>query len=107
GGTFDMVIRHLRRECGCLDHPSGWFYKDEIEHRKTVTLEPFAMKKTAVTNAEFLAFVNEAGYMPLDPQRFLAHRPEPDDAPGTHVSLSDARAYAAWRGERLPTEEQW
>lgn len=125
GGTFEMNVRHPRRECGCVpdgasdDAMWGWFYKDTIEHRVEVTLRPFAMRATAVTNAEMLAFVHAARYRPDDDARFLAHLRTPDGAlpaavppavgalPVTFVSLADARAFAAWHGERLPTEAEW
>jgi formylglycine-generating enzyme required for sulfatase activity len=107
GGTFEMVVRHERRECGCYGgHEWGWFYKDIIEHRAQVTLEAYAIKETAVTSAEYLEFVRASGYRPRDPERFLQHLGAPD-LPVTCVSLADARAYAAWRGERLPTEAEW
>jgi gamma-glutamyl hercynylcysteine S-oxide synthase len=121
---FTMRIRHERRECGC--HPFGatdavmwgWFYKDIIEHAARVSVKPFAMRKAAVTNADFLAFVHGSGYAPRDAERFLRHllvngelpRMLDDDLgslPVTFVSLADARAYAAWHGQRLPTEAEW
>lgn len=124
-GRFEMVLRHERRECGCYplgaseDLLHGWFYRDVVEHRIPVTVPAFSMRRTAVTNAEFLAFVHGAGYVPRSPARFLAHLRGADGAllheappelaalPVTYVSLDDARAFAAAHGERLPTEGEW
>ncbi len=124
--TFDMRVRHLRRECGCYplgatdDAMWGWFYKDTLTHELRVVLPPFAIRATAVTNADFLAFVHATGYRPAEEQAFLKHiarmldgslpRTLPSEQaslPVTYVSLADARAYAASRGERLPTEAEW
>jgi sulfatase modifying factor 1 len=74
---------------------------------------PFAIDVREVTNAEFAGFVDATGYRPAVAYRFLAHWPEgrplPDDLARavTHVDLDDARAYAAWRGARLATEDEW
>lgn len=106
GGDFTMCIRHKRRECGCYPLGAtahamwGWYYEDEIAHEIALNLAPFAIRRAPVTNAEFRAFVRATGY--ARPQREGA-----DSDPVTFVSLSDARAYAAWRGERLPTEAEW
>jgi formylglycine-generating enzyme required for sulfatase activity len=126
GGTFIMRIRHERRECGCYpegaadDAMWGWNYEDILVHELQVVLEPFAIRAHAVTNAEFLAFVHASGYRPDDEERFLAQvarTPDgslpatlaaPDGAlPVTHVSLADARAFAAFYGHELPTEAEW
>jgi hypothetical protein len=126
GGEFDMTVMHDRRECGCTpdgasdDAMWGWFYKDTLTHRMRVVLRPFAIRATAVTNGEFLRFVHEAGYAPRDPAAFLEHLARlPNGAlpqtlapglaalPVSYVSLDDARAFAAWHGERLPTEAEW
>jgi hypothetical protein len=66
-----------------------------------------------VTNADFENFVRATGYRPENPHRFLAHWPDgkppsgAEDDPVTYVDLDDARAYASWRGARLPTEHEW
>ena len=106
GGSFTMRIRHERRECGCWDHPWGSPYQETIAHEVQVELAPFSIRATAVTNAEYLAFVRASGYTPRDPERFLLGARD-DAFPVTHVSLEDARAFAAFHGERLPTEAEW
>jgi formylglycine-generating enzyme required for sulfatase activity len=125
-GAFEMRVRHDRRECGC--HPFGataaamwgWFYKDTITHDVREIVKRFAIGATAVTNADFLAFVHATRYRPVDGQNFLRHIVRKPDGslpetlpveqarlPVTFVSLADARAYAASRGHRLPTEAEW
>jgi formylglycine-generating enzyme required for sulfatase activity len=125
-GTFRMTIVHQRRECGCYPFGAtdeamlGWFYKDIVTHRRQVTVGPFAIRATAVTNAEFLEFVHASAYRPADGQNFLRHLPRTeagllpptlsDDVgslPVTFVSLADAKAYAEYNGQRLPTEPEW
>jgi hypothetical protein len=110
GGDFEMVITHERRECGCWHDPGGWFYKDVITHREHVKIEPFSIRTLPVTNEEFVAFVRASSYRPADPENFLEHLVALDRQakdPVTYVSLADARAYAAWHGQRLPTEVEW
>ena len=121
-----MTIRHERRECGCYPFGSddaamwGWFYKDIVTHQLRVAVRPFAIRASAITNAEFVQFVHATGYRPRDGQRFLAHLGRREDGslpaeitgdqgalPVTFVSLADATAYAEWLGQRLPTEAQW
>jgi hypothetical protein len=72
-----------------------------------------AIARHEVTNAEYAAFLAASGYKPIRPNRFLAHwaaeipTPATEADAVTHVDLDDARAYAAWAGVRLPTEDEW
>jgi iron(II)-dependent oxidoreductase len=125
-GVFQMRIVHERRECGCYPFGAtdeamwGFSHKDVLVHCIRVPLGSFAIRMTAVTNSDFLQFVHQSVYTPKCSQGFLKHivrrkdgtlptklPSEQQSLPVTFVSLADARAYAAWRGQRLPTEAEW
>ncbi|MDY6980390.1 MAG: ergothioneine biosynthesis protein EgtB [Pseudomonadota bacterium] len=97
---------------------------------------PFRIGARPVTNAEYMAFIEDGGY--LRPELWLSdgwaaikqgkfHAPlywenrdgqwwhytlggmQPVDphAPVAHVNYFEANAYACWAGKRLPTEAEW
>lgn len=72
-----------------------------------VTVKPFFIDRTEVTNAQYQKFIDATGYAP-PPSWQGAHFPEGTDTlPVTDVTWEDANAYAKWAGKRLPTEEEW
>ncbi|HLA12353.1 MAG TPA: bifunctional serine/threonine-protein kinase/formylglycine-generating enzyme family protein [Pyrinomonadaceae bacterium] len=78
-----------------------------------VTIEPFFMDRTEVTNEEYAEFVRDMRVEP--PNHWVRGRPLPlqEKWPVVNVSPQDAEAFAAWRSKRdgvryrLPTEEEW
>ncbi len=72
-----------------------------------VTVKPFFIDRTEVTNEQYQKFIDEKGYPP-PPAWGGNHFPEGAGAlPVTDVTWEDANAYAQWAGRRLPTEEEW
>jgi len=92
---------------------------DPVPEPKPVRVElpAFWMDRYPVTNAEFHAFVEAAGYLTdasdVARQNFVRHwvdgKPPRgfEDHPVVYVSYDDAAAYAKWAGKRLPTEQEW
>jgi formylglycine-generating enzyme required for sulfatase activity len=71
------------------------------------------MDATPVTNRQFDEFIRVTNYKPAQPLNFLNHWRNGripaglEEHPVVYVALEDARAYCAWAGKRLPSEEEW
>ena len=115
GAKMTMTVEFRGRECGYYQswpsHPLR--INNTISFIRDVSLSDYAMDETPVTNRQFADFLNASGYQPKIKDHFLKHWndgrfPEgKEDHPVVYVSIEDARAYAAWAGKRLPTEEEW
>lgn len=119
-----------------IGHEGGGFAYDNEAPSHRVFLEPFRLATRLVTNAEYLAFMEDGGYRrpelwlssgwdavrtggweaPLYWERsddgwntFTLHGTERVNGlePVSHVSFFEADAYARWAGARLPTEAEW
>jgi len=99
--------------------PGGTFQmgRDEGKTGETpphsVTVTSFYIDRTAVTNAEYAAFLRDSSYAP--PAQWTGNTPPAGQEKWqvTNVSKDDADVFAAWRSKRdgftyrLPTEEEW
>ncbi len=78
-----------------------------------ISIKDFYIDKYPVTNAQFKEFLDASHYIPDDTTNFLKHwkhgkiPPGMENHPVVYVSFEDARAYAQWKGLRLPTEWEW
>ena len=126
GGTWELGAP--RDAPFCFDNEK-WAHE--------VELEPFAIARAPVTQAEYAAFVDDGGYERRElwtdegwSWREEAGAVEPlywrregsgrwarrhfddrvalePDLPMIHVNGHEARAYCEWAGRRLPTEAEW
>ena len=119
-----------------IGHAGDDFAFDNEGPRHRVFLAAFEVASRLVTNAEFIAFMEDGGY--VRPDLWLADgwdalraqgwetplyweqrdgawwqftlagmNPVDLSAPVTHVSYYEADAYARWAGCRLPSEAEW
>jgi iron(II)-dependent oxidoreductase len=116
--------------------PGESFVFDNEKWAHPVPLEPYAVARAPVTQAEFAAFVDDGGYARAElwsragwdwRQKTAAERPvywqrersgwqrrdfdrwvplEPY-RPVHHINWYEAEAYCRWAGRRLPTEAEW
>jgi ergothioneine biosynthesis protein EgtB len=130
-------------EAGWLTHPGGLveighgdpatFAFDNEGPRHRVWLEPFALSRRLVSNADYSAFIADGGYR--RPELWMSEgwsvvvergwsaprywregaweftlagrQPLQPHAPVRHISWFEADAYARWAGARLPSEAEW
>lgn len=120
-----------------IGHEGPGFSFDNEGPRHEVLLRPFRLASRAVTNAEYLEFMNDNGYRrpelwlsegwdTLNAQGWSAplYWQRHDDGswwqftlqgikqvelaePVCHISYFEADAYARWAGARLPLEAEW
>jgi ergothioneine biosynthesis protein EgtB len=119
-----------------VGHAGPNFAFDNESPRHETLLQPFRLASRLVTNAEWLAFMEDGGYRrpdlwlsmgwaavqeqgwtaPLYWRKYgskwwnftLSGLREVQEAePVCHVSYFEADAYARWAGARLPTEAEW
>jgi iron(II)-dependent oxidoreductase len=99
------------------DLGDGFAYDNE-RPRHTVSIEPFRIDRTPVTNGDFARFVAETGAPPPKywerdgaggwTRTVMGATSEVDPRlPVVHVDWSQAEAFARWAGKRLPTEHEW
>jgi iron(II)-dependent oxidoreductase len=129
----DVAVPGGTYEIGTDKEP--WAYDNE-RPAHAVTLAPFRIDTTAVTNRAYTTFVDAGGYDDpahwsddgwkwrteaglVAPQfwrrddgawlrrRYGRTEALPPDEPVQHVCWYEADAYARWSGARLPTEAEW
>ena len=80
--------------------PKGHFKYGE--KKEDATLPAYYIDKTEVTNQAYAAFCKAAAHaLPAD---FPQDKPT---YPVVNVTMVDAKAFAKWAGERLPTPREW
>jgi EgtB-related family protein len=85
-----------RKETGFVFDNEKWAHEVEVP--------AFSIASRAVTNGEYLRFVEAGGPAP---RHWKAGAAPDASQPVMHVSWHDAQAYCRWAGRRLPSEAEW
>lgn len=74
---------------------------------RTITVSPFFIARTEVTNQEYQRFVTDTGHRAPPHWQNGKFPANEANLPVVNVSWDDASDFAKWAGKRLPTEIEW
>ena len=107
----------IEKQDWTLGHSGAGFAFDNELGAQSVRLEGFEIDASPVNFAQYLAYVETTGCaLPRYVQRsakgyehqvFGHWLPLQLTSPAVHLSCTEALAYCAWAGRRLPTEAEW
>lgn len=106
GGRFWMGLSKYDAKRLARRYDIHWSWLATAIPEREIDLPGFYMDKYPVTNADYFQFVLESGVKWL----YNKDNPLPVELaklPVVNLDYFDCEAYAAWRGKKLPTEEQW
>lgn len=89
-------IGRIPAQPGMLYVPEGNFRAGA--EKKTTQLNAFFIDETEVSNADFAAFCRANG---------CSEPTGAPDLPVVNLTVAQARAFAQWKGKRLPTQQEW
>ncbi|WP_020502879.1 SUMF1/EgtB/PvdO family nonheme iron enzyme [Lamprocystis purpurea] len=123
GRLVDPRIADLREPRAYVEVPAGvYVYGDQNE--KFPIEAPFLLSRYPVTNSQYRAFMDDAGYTNrkwwsdagwawlqqtgvTEPDAWQERRWNAPNQPVIGVSFWEAQACCRWAGGRLPTEREW
>ncbi len=106
--VYDPAGRGMRRFAGGTFPRGSPEAGEDAQPVRRVELSPFWLDATEVTVEEYEACVTDGFCSPAGEGRHCnAHRYERRHHPINCVDWTQARAFCAWIGGRLPTEAQW
>lgn len=139
-GNIRRVVRQTPTSGGELETPAGMIFipggetivgtdVDDVEKlgqrdvvtmssimgetpQQAMTIDPFHIDRTEVTNAQWKAFLDATGGKPskwlVETSWIDGEIPEgQEDFPVTNVNIPEINEYLAWAGKRLPSEFEW
>ena len=133
-GLYDIGYEHPSSPAGLPEGHDFCFDNEQARHK--VYLDEFHISDSLITNEEWLAFMDDGGYRnfvwwhaegwdwvknnsiasplywhPINGRwhQYTLSGLQPIDGrqPVCHISYYEAVAFAAWKGARLPTEQEW
>ena len=104
------TLKPIRRFCCVFRNRRGGTCNPEnftdAEPIAEVTLSPFYIDVTEVTNRDYASCVAAEVCTPPNNTEFYAD-PAYGDHPAVYVTWAQATQYCDWAGKRLPTEAEW